>query len=311
LDALLHCGLREPAHGSFTWLLRALENTHPRVQPIYRLSGEVLDHENELSLPGYRGSRPVREGNSAAGQLQLGAYGDLLYTAKLYTELGNRLDGGTGQRMAENVNLLCEIWRNEDASIWELNDSRHYTVSKMGSWLALRCALDLAEAGQLPDDHTKRWRAEQRAIEEFVEGECWSEERESYVMHPGTDSIDVACVLMGRMGYDEVAGERFGRTIDAVRSELVPRWPFVHRYSGMQSEEGAFVACTFWLVEALAHMGKADEAAELMEGALGIANHVGLLSEEVDPSTGELLGNFPQALSHLALINAAAAINNR
>jgi GH15 family glucan-1,4-alpha-glucosidase len=309
LNALLHCGLREPAHGALAWLLQALEDTHPRVQPVYRLSGEVLQHELELPLSGYRGSGPVRDGNNAAGQLQLGAYGDLLHTAWLYTRLGNRLDETTGARLAESVDLLAEIWTNEDSGIWELPDRRHYTASKMGCWLAFDRGARLVADGQLPDGgRRERYRTERDRVARWVEERCWSDDRRSYTQHPDTDALDVATVLMARMGYGKVAGDRFDQTLAAIRSELVSS-PYVYRYSGMESEEGAFVACSFWVAEGLARSGELEDACELMEGATGIANHVGLMSEEVDPASGELLGNFPQALSHLALINAATIID--
>jgi GH15 family glucan-1,4-alpha-glucosidase len=309
LDALLHCGLREPAHGALTWLLGALEDTHPRVSPIYRLSGEVLDHEFEVAFAGYRGSRPVRDGNTASGQLQLGAFGDLIHTAWLYTELGNRLDRRTGRHLAETVDLLVATWQNEDSGIWELPDRRHYTASKMGCWLAFDRAVRLVARRQLPDDGRRQSYLEQRdRVAAWIESNCWSESRGSYTQHPETERLDVATVLMGRMGYGEVAGERAERTLDAIRAELA-HGPYVYRYSGMEDEEGAFVACSFWVVEGLARAGRTEEACEWMDESIGIANHLGLMSEEVDPVTGELLGNFPQALSHLALINAATTID--
>jgi GH15 family glucan-1,4-alpha-glucosidase len=309
LNALLHCGLREPAHGALAWLLRALEDTHPRVQPIYRLSGEVLQHELELPLRGYRDSRPVRDGNSAAGQLQLGAYGDLLHAAWLYTRLGNRLDRGTGTRLAESVDLLAEIWTNEDSGIWELPDRNSYTSSKMGCWLAFDRAARLVASGQLPDGgRRRRYERERERVARWVDERCWSEARRSYTQHPDTEELDVATVLMGRMGYGDVAGDRFDRTLAAVRAEL-SSGPHVYRYSGMESQEGAFVACSFWVAEGLARSGDLDAACEQMEEAITIANDVGLMSEEVDPGSGELLGNFPQALSHLALVNAATIID--
>jgi GH15 family glucan-1,4-alpha-glucosidase len=310
LNALLHCGLREPAHGALEWLLGALVDTHPRVHPIYRLSGEVLTHQFELPLRGYRDSTPVRDGNDAAGQLQLGAYGDLLHTAWLYTRLGNRLDTVTGRHLAESVDLLVEIWKNEDSGIWELPERHHYTSSKMGCWLAFDRAASLIEEGQLPDSgRRRRFLDARQEIAAWIEEHCWSEDRGSYTQHPETDGLDVSVVLMGRMGYAEVAGDRFGRTIGAVRSELA-RGPYVYRYSGMEQSEGAFVACSFWLAEALAREGTLDEAEEVMDAAIGLGNDLGLFSEEADPATGELLGNFPQALSHLALINAAAIIKD-
>jgi GH15 family glucan-1,4-alpha-glucosidase len=167
----------------------------------------------------------------------------------------------------------------------------------------------LAAGGQVPGgDRARLWRAERDEVARWVEEHCWSESRRSYTQYPGTDALDVACLLMARMGYAEVAGSRFEATLDAIRSELMVG-PYAYRYSGMQDREGAFVACSFWLVEAFARAGRLERAAELMERAVGIGNGLGLLSEEVDPSSGELLGNFPQALSHLALINAAATID--
>jgi GH15 family glucan-1,4-alpha-glucosidase len=308
LASLLHTGLREPAHTSLAWLLHALERTHPRVQPIYRLEGGTLDHQIELELRGYRGSKPVREGNDAAGQLQLGAYGDLMHTAWLYVRQGNLLDPGTGLRLAENADVVCEIWRNEDAGIWELHTNRHYTASKMGCWLALQYALDLCEEGQVPDTHADRWAKERDAIGAFIEERCWSEERQSYLQHPDDDVLDAATLLMLGKGYAQRAGEgRSKATLTALREELEDG-AAVYRYSGMSSSEGAFIACTFWVCEALAREGSHEDAAELFERALTIRNRLGLLSEEFDPATGELLGNYPQALSHLALINAAAEI---
>jgi GH15 family glucan-1,4-alpha-glucosidase len=312
LAALLQTGLREPAHTSLAWLLKALESTHPRVQPIYRLESGPLVHQFELPFAGYRGSRPVRDGNDAAGQLQLGAYGDLLHTAWLYVRQGNRLDAGTAQRLAENADVVCELWQNEDSGIWELPDQRHYTSSKMGAWLALTYALDLAGDGRLRGaENEDRWRQERKSIAAFVEDRCWSEDRRSYVQAPDSDALDVSTVLMLAKGYDAAAGEGRARaTLEAIRSELQEDHA-VYRYSGMREHEGAFVACSFWTADALARHGAVDDASELFEAALRMTSHVGLLSEEFDPSTGELLGNYPQALSHLALINCAATIRSR
>jgi GH15 family glucan-1,4-alpha-glucosidase len=305
LDAFMRLGYHAQAHASFTWLLDALRETHPSVSPIYKIRGAVLSAERQLDLPGYRGSRPVREGNDAAEQLQLSGYGDLLTTTWLYVRDGNLIDGETGTRLAESVDLLRELWRNEDSGIWELGEREHYTQSKMGAWVAFDRALRLVEDGQLPDRHAAAWRAEAESVRAWVEENCWSEERGSYTMYPGSAELDASCLLAARMEYGEAKGERNLRTIAAVRQEL-GRGPLLYRYGGMPEEEGAFVACSFWLVESLARAERFDEAAELMEELLPLANDVGLYSEQMDPETHEFLGNFPQGLSHLALVNAAA-----
>jgi GH15 family glucan-1,4-alpha-glucosidase len=305
LDALMRLGYNEQAHASFTWLLDALDDTHPRVQPIYRIHGPVLAAERELDLPGYRGSRPVRDGNDAADQLQLSGYGDLLTTTWLYVRQDNVLDPATGSRLTEVVDLLGSIWKNKDSGIWELPEVAHYTQSKMGAWVAFDRALRLVADGQLPDRHAAAWRSEAESIHAWVESNCWSEELGAYAMAPGTDKLDASLLLTARMEYGEPAGERNRRTREAIRREL-GRGPLLYRYTGMPEEEGAFVACSFWLVESLSRAERLDEAEELMDEMLPLANDVGLFSEQMDPETHAFLGNFPQGLSHLALVNAAA-----
>jgi GH15 family glucan-1,4-alpha-glucosidase len=305
LDALMRLDYHEQAHASFTWLLDALQQTHPRVSPVYEIRGTVLSDERQLELPGYRGSRPVREGNGAARQLQLSGYGDLLTTTWLYVRDGNALDPETGARLAEVTDLLQDLWRNEDSGLWELEELRHYTQSKMGAWVAFDRALRLIEDGQLPARQGSSWRAEAEAVRRWVEEHCWSEEAGAYTMSPGSSKLDAGCLLAARMEYGEPKGTRNVATVDAVRREL-GRGPLLFRYSGMDEEEGAFVACSFWLVESLARAERFDEAHELMEEVLTLGNDVGLYSEQMDVETHDFLGNFPQGLSHLSLVNAAA-----
>jgi GH15 family glucan-1,4-alpha-glucosidase len=305
LDALMRLGYHEQAHASYSWLLDALRDTHPRVQPVYRLSADVVSVESQLDLPGYRGSQPVRSGNRAGTQLQLSGYGDLLTTTWLYVRDGNVLDPSSGTRLAEVTGLLRDLWHSEDSGIWELPTTQHYTQSKMGAWVAFDRALRLVDAGHMPGKDAGSWRAEAAAVRDWVEGNCWSEELGAYTFYPGASELDASCLLAARMEYGEPNGERNMRTLDAIRREL-GRGPLLYRYSGMDEEEGAFVACSFWLVESLARAERYDEAHDLMEEMLGLCNDVGLYSEQMDPETHEFLGNFPQGLSHLALVNAAA-----
>jgi GH15 family glucan-1,4-alpha-glucosidase len=308
LDALLNLGLLVQVHASFAWLLRAVARTLPDVHVFYDIHGDTVSSEQELELAGYRGSRPVRRGNQAAKQLQLGCWGDLLETADLYVRDGNALDGVTGERLADAVDRLTKVWKRTDAGIWELPEKEHYTTSKVGAWVAIDRALRLAEQGELPDDRVDAWRETAAEIRGFVERECWSDNRRAYAMHAGGDRLDASVLRVSRMNFIDARGERFNSTIDRIRTELSGGGPLLYRYSGQRPEEGAFVACSFWLVEALAHAGRLDEARATMDELAGLANDVGLFAEEIDPRTGDFLGNFPQGLSHLALVNAAAAI---
>src|SRR5437588_345720 len=175
LDALIAVGLREQVHESFAWLLRAVGETEPEIRPFYALDGTIPTRLDELPLRGYRDSRPVRYGNAAGRQLQLGSWGDLLETADLYIRDGNAFDDETGSRIAATIDRLCVIWRDEDSGIWELPDLRHYTISKLASWTAFDRALRLVEEGQLPNDHVDRWREEREAVRELVQARRFSE----------------------------------------------------------------------------------------------------------------------------------------
>jgi GH15 family glucan-1,4-alpha-glucosidase len=308
LDALINLNLLVQVHASFTWLLDAVASTEPELHVFYDLGGEVVSKDRELELEGWRKSRPVRRGNAAASQLQLGCYGDLLETAELYVRSGNALDDQTAQRLAGFLDHLTTIWKHKDSGIWELPDLQHYSFSKIGAWLAFDRALQLVERGQLPRERSHRWRECAREVRAFVEDECWSESRGCYVMFPGSRRLDAGILRISRTNYLDARSEKFSSVIDAVRDELDAGSGLLYRYSGQQRSEGAFVACSFWLVEALARAGRVDEARRTMDDVVGHANDVGLFAEEIDPETGDFLGNFPQGLSHLALINAAAAI---
>jgi len=252
----------------------------------------------------------VRYGNAAASQLQLGSWGDLLETTALYVRHGNTLDPATAAMLVQCLDRLVVAWEDEDSGMWELDDHRHYTSSKLGAWTAFERALRLAAREELPGAHAGRWRQERDRLVAFVEERCWSDDLGAYAEHAGADTLDAGVLRGGRMGWMAVSPVRFASTVDAVRERLDAGGGLLYRASREIGREGAFLACSFWLADALARTGRADEAAELFEQLLGYANDVGLLSEQVDPSSGELLGNFPQGLSHLALINAACSIHD-
>jgi GH15 family glucan-1,4-alpha-glucosidase len=312
LEALLQLGCPSEAEAFFWWLLHASQLTHPRLQVLYRLDGGERAPERSLELDGYRGSRPVRVGNDAAAQAQLDIYGDLLQAALVYAQAGGRLDRETGRRLAAIADLVCDIWRRPDSGIWEVRrPPAHFTHSKMMCWVALDRALRLADAGHLPRNHASRWRRESLAIREFIEAHCWSERLGSYTRQARGEELDASLLLGVLLSYDAPDPGRLATTVDALRREL-GHGPLLSRYTGedgLRGAEGAFLCCSFWLADALARIGRLDEATRLMEQLIALANDVGLYAEELDPHTNEMLGNVPQGLVHLALINAAVSIS--
>jgi GH15 family glucan-1,4-alpha-glucosidase len=309
IDALMGLGLPETVHESFCCLLRSVRSTAPDLRPFYSLEGTPAERCEELPLHGYRGSQPVRYGNAASTQLQLGSWGDLLETAGLYLKHGNEFDEGTSSLLAECLDRLAVIWPDDDSGIWELDECHSYTVSNIASWMALSHGVEFAEHGHLRTEHVERWREERDRARAYVEQKCWSDEIGAYVEYAGADTLDAAALRGGRMGWGDVSPGRLRSTVDAIRERLDAGGGLLWRRTGNIGQEGAFVACSFWLVEALARRGDVDDAATLFEQLLTYQNDVGLLAEQIDPSSGEQLGNFPQALSHLTLINSATAIH--
>jgi GH15 family glucan-1,4-alpha-glucosidase len=311
LEALIALDCPVEAEAYFWWLMNASQLSRPNLQVLYRLDGGTRARERTLDLAGYRRSRPVRAGNAAIDQLQLDIYGNLLHCSWLYAEAVGELDRDLGDRLARIADLVCEIWRTPDSGIWEVrSEPRHYTHSKMMCWVALDRAIALAASSRVPSDRVDRWARERDAIEAFVEERCWSDWLHSYVRSDGSGDLDASVLHASILGYGEPAGERMLGTLAAIDRHLRDG-PLVMRYvvdDGLPGEEGAFLACSFWLTDALARAGRVDEAQKLMEGLIAMANDVGLYAEEVDPKDGAFLGNFPQALPHLALIGAATAI---
>ena len=309
IDAFISLGLHEEVHASVSWMLGALRQNGPELQVFYTLDGNVAGQQRKLAARGYRDSRPVRDGNRASAQVQLGNFGDLFDTVARFVAAGHLLDQETGQALADLADQCCDRWTAKDSGIWELEALEHYTISKIGCWVALDRAVALASAGQLPAQRAQRWASEAAEVRRWVNERCWSDERQTYTMHAGSRELDAAVLLAGRTGFDR--GERLIGTIEAVQCELgVSDSPLLFRYSGMQDEEGAFVACSFWMVHALVSTHQVMRAAELMDRSVALASELGLLAEQVNAADSSFLGNFPQALSHLALVNAACALAN-
>ncbi len=307
IKAFLRVGATEEAKAAFSWLTATVIRHGPRLRTMYRLDGALAPEEEELDLPGYADSRPVRRGNRARAQNQLGVFGDLMEVAAMFVERGHVLDLVTRRLLAEVADRCADIWHGRDSGIWELEEPEHYTMTKIGCWTALDRAHRLAEQNQIDASHAERWARERDRIRDWIDAHCWSEARQSYTLHPGTDRLDASLLLAVRFGFER--RDRLALTRDAVRRELCAG-PLVYRYSGMADEEGTFTACGFWMVEALALLGERDAAVRQMDGMLErCSGTLGLLTEQVDARDATMLGNVPQALSHLALIHAAASIN--
>jgi GH15 family glucan-1,4-alpha-glucosidase len=313
LDALLRLGYRDEATSFFWWIMHASRITQPRLQILYRVDGSTKAREYELEeFDGYRGSKPVRVGNGAADQIQLDVYGSLFEAASLYAAEGGEIDRDTGKELGKIADYVAENWRERDAGIWEVrSDPAHFIQSKALCWVALDRACSLASSGAIPRPGDT-WRAEAEAVRAFVHEHGWDEERRSYIRAPEQRELDGSLLTLALLGFDDPAGERMQGLVDAVRRDLA-EGPLVYRYrgeDGVSGDEGAFVTCSFWLVDALARGRRIDEAERLMEELVALSNDVGLFSEEMDPGSGDFLGNFPQGLTHLALINAAVSIED-
>ena len=306
VHALTRFGLREENHAAIAWLLRAInaDGDASNLSIFYALDGTAPPEPAEQDAPGWRGIGPVVTGNPARGQRQHGIYGDLVSVMLYYVQAGNVLDGQTARMLGAVADLVCDLWQQPDSGMWELPEERHYTSSKMGCWQALDSAVTLHELGQI-EGNVDHWRMERDEVRDWIGTHCWSPSKRAYVAWPGADELDASVLLHAPSGFDR--GTRMSSTIDALREEL-GRGPLLFRYSGAHREEGAFVACSFWMAGALACVGRHPEARELMDQLVELGNDVGIFAEMIDPDDNSFLGNLPQGLSHLALITAAITI---
>ena len=311
LAAFTRLGVIPESQAAFQWLIHRLGETGARV--CYQLDGGSVPPVQEHDLAGYCDSRPVVTGNAAAAQHQHGVYGDILQAASNFVTAGNVLDQQSALVLSGLVDECADRWRTKDAGMWELDEPQHYTMSKISCWQALARAVELAGQNHLPSTCVERWSRERDRIVAWVEEHCWSASKMAYTFYAGTERLDASLVLAARFGFD--GEDRLSSTLDAIHRELGAKHldgsgsPWLYRYTGAEQEEGAFVACTFWLVEAYATLGRLDEAETLMDSALaGMPHGVGTLSEMINVETGDFLGNQPQGLSHLALIHAALSL---
>ena len=307
IKALLRVGALQEAKAAFAWLIGVIRKHGPRMHVCYTLDGQRVDDVLDVPLSGYKDSKPVVIGNSAYDQLQLSLYGDILETASLFVSRGHLLDESTAQLLHSLADQCANEWKTPDAGIWELPDQQHYTISKIGCWMALDRASKLADAGQIPDGKSERWARERDRIRDWIDEHCWSDKLQSYTMYPNTDRLDASLLLAARFGFERK--DRIAKSRDAIERELA-RGPLLFRYSGAEHHEGCFLACSFWLVEAYALMEEHSKGRQLMDNLLEKSlRNCGVMAEMLDPQNDLPLGNFPQGLSHLTMIHAALACN--
>ncbi|MHB8717614.1 MAG: glycoside hydrolase family 15 protein [Candidatus Dormibacteria bacterium] len=315
LYAFFQVGMVAEAHQFFEWLMRiGIGRDGQGVANLYTLDGEARAEEVELThLDGYRGSRPVRIGNAAINQLQLDVYGELLDSAYLYARFGGAITRTLWRSLRAIVELAIERWDLPDASIWEpRGHDQHFTYSTVMCWVAVDRGLRLAQRFSLPCDR-QRWLAARRAIHRAVTTRGWSDEVGAFTQTLDGRTLDAALLRVSMTRLVAGGDPRLRSTIDAVARSLgdgvlVRRYDAATMEDGVHGSEGAFLLCSFWLADALAHAGEIEAAQQWLEKLLALASPLGLYSEEVDTSTGQLLGNFPQAFTHLALIGAAVNI---
>jgi len=313
LYALMNAGYTDEARAWRSWLLRAVAGDPAKAQILYGVGGQRRIAESELGwLPGYAGSSPVRIGNAAHEQFQLDVYGevmDALHQARVH---GLDPDDHAWSLQRNLMDFLEGAWATPDEGIWEVRGPRrHFTHSKVLAWVAFDRAVQSVERWDLPGP-LDRWRRLRDEIHEEVCREAFNVELNSFTQAYGSDELDASTLLIPLVGFLPADDPRVTGTIDAVQRHLT-RDGFVERYQpkerndvdGLPGGEGVFLPCSFWLVDALLMQERDDEARELFEKLLGISNDLGLLSEEYDPAAKRLLGNYPQAFTHVGLVNSA------
>ncbi|MEO6983174.1 MAG: glycoside hydrolase family 15 protein, partial [Edaphobacter sp.] len=314
LLVLMQAGYEDEAIAWRRWLLRAVAGAPDQLQTIYGISGERQMVEWEVDwLPGYEGSRPVRIGNGAVGQFQLDVFGEVAAALSKTPLAEDDIRVSASALQGHLIDHLCDVWKEPDEGIWEVRGGRkHFTHSKVMAWVALDCAIKHHEQYDGGGD-IERWKRERGKIHREVCEKGFDTKMNSFVQSYGSKELDASCLRIVLVGFLPPEDPRIRGTVEAIEKRLM-RDGLVQRYNtrktddGLAGGEGAFLACSFWMATNLWMIGRKEDAIALYERLLGLRNDVGLLSEEYDPVGKRMLGNFPQALSHIALIHAAFAI---
>lgn len=314
IGAFLGVGKDDEARHFLAWLLHASRRDRPRLPVLLTLHGRHPRGEGEMTgWPGYANSRPVRVGNGAADQHQLDGYGWVIDAAWLLTAAGHGLYTETWRALRGFVDEVVARWRDPDAGIWEVRgDEAHHVHSKLMAWLALDRALAISATQRTPKRQQDAWRRERAALAADIAAHGYNDVVGAYTRTYGSDDLDAAVLVLPLLGVEPADSERIRSTVAAIRRELGAGGSLVYRYppgeDGLPGGEGAFLPCSFWLVQALALTGDVSEARSVFDELVAMAGPLGLFAEEVDPETGAFIGNFPQALSHASLVQAALAL---
>lgn len=311
--SLAQLGFHKEADGFRRFIERSSHSSPDGLQTIFGVYGERRLHEFVIEeLEGYRGAKPVRVGNAASKQLQLDMFGELLALAWDWHNRGSSPDKDYWIFLEHIVNFVLVKWRSPDHGVWEVRvEPRHFTHSKVMCWVALDRGIRLAEELGC-DVSIKRWKEARDQIRQFVEEKCYDPTRGIFIQAAGFSDMDASLLLLPIFGFVSYTDERMIRTIDQIRKELeidglLRRYPTNN--DGLPGDEGAFLPCSFWLASVLARQAKIEQAKYVFERAISTANDLGLFSEEFDFKNNEMLGNFPQGLTHLSLIAAALALH--
>ncbi|MCG5440683.1 glycoside hydrolase family 15 protein [Micromonospora foliorum] len=315
VSAFLSVGKTEEARGFLAWLLHASRLQRPRLPALLTLHGRHVPAERELpAWPGYLDSLPVRVGNGAAGQHQLDGYGWVIDAAWSFAQAGHRLYSETWRAVRGFADVVAGCWQEPDAGIWEVREPDQHVHSKLMGWLALDRALAIADTHPLRDRQRRRWQKSRDAIAAEVRTRGFDPVAASYVGSYGSQDLDAALLVLPLLDMDRAESPRVRGTIDAIRDRLSAGGPLLYRYppgrDGLPGTEGAFLPCSFWLIQSLARTGRRREAVELFRAMVDHASPLGLYAEELNPATGAHLGNYPQTLTHAALVQAALAIRD-
>ncbi len=311
LYAFLVAGYTEEARAWREWLLRAVAGEPQKLQIMYGLAGERRLSEMEIPwLPGYEGSAPVRIGNAAHGQFQLDVYGEMMDVMRTAHSHGLELEANAWEVMRVIMDFLETGWHEPDEGIWEVRGPRrHFTFSKVMAWVAFDRAVKIVERHGLRGP-IEKWRALRDQIRNDILARGFNREINAFVQYYGAETLDASLLLIPLVGFLPASDSRVAGTVEAIernlmRDGLVMRYGSDSGVDGLEPGEGAFLACSFWYADNLVLMGRYDDARGVFERLLSLRNDVGLLSEEYDPEAKRMLGNFPQAFSHVALINTA------